>query len=242
MLGPSGKRYFLDKTPAYALVLPFLTRLYPRARYVVLTRHPLAVASSYASSFFDGDWRAANRFNPVVNRYVPAMARMLREPPAHMLQVGYESLVRDPRAELERLCQFLELEFQPEMLRYGEHYQGSRRGPGDPIRVDQHARAVDSYVDAWHAALAQDRERRAIAEEIVAGLDADDVRLWGYEHATLLPPESLDTRGVREARTRLNAHKIQRRIMLALKRDIRGRPHGKLVQRLRYYCNVLLRE
>ena len=34
------------------MVLPFLTRLYPRARYVVLTRHPLAVASSYANSFF----------------------------------------------------------------------------------------------------------------------------------------------------------------------------------------------
>ena len=40
---PPGKRFFLDKTPAYALVLPFLTKLYPQARYVVLTRHPLAV-------------------------------------------------------------------------------------------------------------------------------------------------------------------------------------------------------
>jgi len=42
-----GKRLFLDKTPAYALVLPFLTKLYPKARYVVLTRHQLAILSSY---------------------------------------------------------------------------------------------------------------------------------------------------------------------------------------------------
>ena len=42
-LAPAGKRLFLDKTPAYALVLPFLTKLYPQAKYVVLTRHPLAV-------------------------------------------------------------------------------------------------------------------------------------------------------------------------------------------------------
>src|SRR5262245_40499479 len=77
MLGPTGKRYFLDKTPAYALVLPFLTRLYPEAHYIVLTRHPLAVASSYADSFFEGDWRAAHAFNPIVNRYVPAIARLL---------------------------------------------------------------------------------------------------------------------------------------------------------------------
>ena len=35
-----GKPFFLDKTPANALVLPFIAKLYPRARYVVLTRHP----------------------------------------------------------------------------------------------------------------------------------------------------------------------------------------------------------
>ncbi len=43
MLSTSESSYFLDKTPANALVLPFLQRLYPDAKYVVLTRHPLAV-------------------------------------------------------------------------------------------------------------------------------------------------------------------------------------------------------
>ncbi len=45
-----GKRFFLDKTPAYALVLPFLTKLYPKAHYLVLTRHPLAILSSWVES------------------------------------------------------------------------------------------------------------------------------------------------------------------------------------------------
>ncbi|MEY4582595.1 MAG: hypothetical protein RL701_7298, partial [Pseudomonadota bacterium] len=113
MLQTSGKRYFLDKTPANALVLPFLTRLYPRAKYIVLTRHPLAIASSYANGFFDGDWRAANNFNPVVNRYVPAVARLLREPPQQLCQVGYEQLAREPERELARLFAFLDLENEP---------------------------------------------------------------------------------------------------------------------------------
>src|SRR5262249_57323458 len=39
-LAQPGKRLFLDKTPAYALVFPFLTKLYPQAKYVGLTRHP----------------------------------------------------------------------------------------------------------------------------------------------------------------------------------------------------------
>src|SRR5262249_50231499 len=42
-----GKRLFLDKPPPSARVMPFPARLYPAARYVVLTRHPLAVLSSY---------------------------------------------------------------------------------------------------------------------------------------------------------------------------------------------------
>jgi hypothetical protein len=53
MLSTSESSYFLDKTTANALVLPFLQRLYPDAKYVVLTRHPLAVFSSYANSFFN---------------------------------------------------------------------------------------------------------------------------------------------------------------------------------------------
>src|SRR4029077_4381811 len=91
-----GKRFFLDKTPAYALVLPFLTKLYPRARYVVLTRHPLAVLASYVDSFFDGDFKVAIEHNPILARYVPALAQMLRERPVPFAHVKYEELVRDP--------------------------------------------------------------------------------------------------------------------------------------------------
>ena len=63
----SKNLYFLDKTPANALVLPFLTKLYPKARYIVLTRHPAAIFSSYAESFFDGDYDAAVNFNPILS-------------------------------------------------------------------------------------------------------------------------------------------------------------------------------
>lgn len=240
MLDPSGKRYFLDKTPGYALVLPFLTRLYPDAHYVVLTRHPLAIASSYANSFFDGDWVTAHRFNPVVNRYVPAMADMMRAPPRHMLQISYEKLVQDPERELQRLCAFLALDFQPGMVEYGEHYKPPSAGRGDPITVQREARPVATSLDKWAGELASDPSKRALAEDIVASLDPSDVELWGFEHEALLPDELGAAAKPKKLKT--NSFILQRRIMLALKKDIRQRPHGKLVERLRYYCNVLLRE
>ena len=128
MLSKTDKRYFLDKTPAYSLVLPFLTKLYPEAHYVVLTRHPLAIMSSYANSFFDGDWHGANEFNPIVNRYVPAIARLLRDPTEHVLHVRYEQLVREPETELSRVFAFLDLPDEPGFAVRGVAGEGGGRG------------------------------------------------------------------------------------------------------------------
>lgn len=249
MLEPTGRRYFLDKTPAYALVLPFLRKLYPEARYVVLTRHPLAVMSSYANSFFDGDWRAANDYNPVVNRYVPAMARFLREPTDHVHHVGYEALVRDPATQLARVFQFLGLPNDPEAVNYGERFAGeasqAKAGSGDPIGVGAHSRPVDSSIEKWVAELRADPDKLLLAQLIVAKLDPQDVRTWGYEPSELFAPlERAPQNGRAPAyrRPKLNGFVLQRKVMLALKKDIARRPHGKVLARVRYYCNVLLRE
>jgi hypothetical protein len=249
MLAPSGRRYFLDKTPAYALVLPFLRKLYPEAHYVVLTRHPLAVMSSYANSFFDGDWIAANEFNPVVSRYVAAMARFLRAPAAHVHHVGYEQLVREPAAELARIFAFLGLPDQPEAVNYGANFAGeasqAKAGSGDPIGVGAHGRPVDSSIDKWVDELLADERKLQLAREIVGKLDPDDVRAWGYDRDQLFAPLAADEHNG-HARARVkpkwSSFVVQRRIMLALKKDIDQRPHGKLLKRVRYYCNVLLRE
>jgi hypothetical protein len=40
----------------------------------------------------------------------------------------------------------------------------------------------------------------------------------------------------------MSAYTLQRKVMLALKKDIHQRPHGALLKRVRYYCDVLLRE
>jgi hypothetical protein len=245
MLAPSGKRYFLDKTPANGLVLPFLTKLYPDAHYVVLTRHPLAVASSYANSFFDGDWHAATHFNPIANRYVPALARLLRDRPRHVLQVGYEQLVRDPAGELAKLFEFLGLPNEPNAVNYGEHFEPARAGMGDPITVQDQTRPVDTSIDKWVPELLNDPRKLELANEIVAALDADDVRAWGFDKAELLRPvEAARASGQSGQYTppKSNNYIWQRRVMLALKRDIRKRPHGKVLEKVRYYCNVLLRE
>ncbi|MDH5673918.1 MAG: sulfotransferase [Myxococcales bacterium] len=244
MLDKSGRRYFLDKTPAYALVLPFLRKLYPQARYVVLTRHPLAVMSSYANSFFNGDWQAALDFNPIVARYVPALAHFLSDPPAHVHHVRYERLVSDAAGELSKIFAFLGLEDAPEAVNYGEHFE-AKKGMGDPITVGTQSRPVESSLDKWVGELVADADKLALAERIIAGLDPGDVRRWGDDPDRLLDPvqAARDAGGLPPyKKPRTNNYILQRKLMLALKKDIDQRPHGKLIRRVRYYCNVLLRE
>jgi len=235
-----GKRRFVDKTPAYALVWPFLTRLYPEAKYVVLTRHPLAVFSSYAQSFFNGDWRAAHAFNPVVERYVPALAELLRQRPVPLIHVPYERLVASPERELERVFAFLGLEHEPEAVNYQRAEM--KAGMGDPINVDRRQRPTTSSVHKWAAELGADPRKRALAEQMLARVSDDDLRDWGAPRESLWEPLR-EVGGKPPPKPVLNSYTLQRRVMLALRRGVHARPQGeRLVRRLRYYCDVLLRD
>jgi hypothetical protein len=242
MLAPSGRRYFLDKTPAYATVLPFLTRLYPQAKYIVLTRHPLAVMSSYANSFFVGNWQEAQAFNPVLERYVPAMAKMLREASVPLLQVAYEKLVASPESELERIFTFLGLPHEPDAVNYKKKGQ-AKEGMGDPIGVKKHDRPTTESVEKWVPELLSDESKLALAREIIARLSDEDLQSWGYPRDSVF--EALaqgNGAGKLPKPPVFSKYVFQRRVMLALKKDIASRPHGKLIKRVKYYCDVLLRE
>lgn len=238
-----GKPLFLDKTPANGLILPFLTKLYPRARYIVLTRHPAAVFSSYANSFFDGDFEAARRFNPILNRYVPAMARFIRERAVPLIQVGYEQLVQNPEAEMERVCDFLGLQFEPGMIDYGAHEHDSK-GLGDPVNVNRHTRPVTESVEKWAAELAGDARKLNIVRDMVAAIDDADLATWAFPRATLFAPVEAAGRsgGLRPSRRPpLDRFQLQRKLLLRLRRNIQHNAFGRAVKRVRFFCDVLLR-
>jgi len=237
-----GKRLFLDKTPAYALVLPFLTRLYPRARYVVLTRHPLAVLSSYVESFFDGDYAVAVAHNPILARYVPALARMVRERPVPLVHVRYEELVRDPETHFRRICEYLGVPFEAEAITYGDSGEAPK-GLGDPTGVARHSRPVTSSVSKWAAEIAANPSTLALVSRLVDELDPLDLDTLGYPRARIV--EQLEAaRGApvpvkRDAPLR---YRLERRLLVGLRRNIHHNALGRALKRLRFALDVVLRE
>jgi hypothetical protein len=244
LLAGSGARLLLDKTPAYALVLDFAARLYPGARYVVITRHPLAVWSSVVESFFAGDHEVAHAHNPLLERYVPAIARFLREKPVPLVHLRYEDLVAEPEAQLQRICEHLSIPFEPGMVDYGESASGAKRpaaGLGDPMNVAQETRPTTRSVDKWAREMAHDPAKLAQAGEILARLLDEDLETWGYERKVLEADLAAAQPAGRRKRRPATRYVLQRRLLVLLRRNIHQNAFGRLVRRIREVCDVLLR-
>ena len=242
LAGASQKRLFLDKTPAYALVLPFLFTLYPKAHYVVLTRHPLAVLTSYVESFFDGDWQVAVSHNPILQRYVPALARVLRDRPVPLVHVVYEQLVRDPETHFRRVCDHLGIPFEARAIEYGE--QGDApKGLGDPTGVQKHTRPVTSSVSKWAAEIAANPQALQVTAKVLDELDPADLDTLGYPRADMVAQlEKARGAPVPVKRDAPTSYALQRKALVALRRNIHTNALGRVLKRLRFALDVVLRE
>lgn len=242
----SGKSVCLDKTPAYALVLPFIAKVFPDAHYIVLTRHPLAMFSSFANSFFDGEYQVAHSHNPIIARYVPALAAFIRQTEVPMLHVRYEDLVRDPQDWFQRICDHVGIPFEPDAIDYGKKQDETprREGLGDPIGVNKHDRPTTASVKKWAKELAADPAKLAMMQGIISQVDPDDLATIGYPPDTLWQP--LEEAGENLApppKPSLDRYRLQRKAIMTLRAQARkGGAFRKTLEKVRLATDVLLRE
>ena len=244
MLGSAknGERYFLDKTPANSLLLPFLGKLYPRAKYIVLTRHPAAIFASYAESFFDGDYAAAADFNPILARYIPAMARFLRQTVVPFTHVRYEELVTDPEATLKKVSTYLDIPFEPDALNYKKR-DVVGKGLGDPVGVKKHDRPVASSIETWGAEFAANRVRYEVVARQIAMVEPADLATWGYPLETFWKPmEDADPANWKPRKIELDRFQRQRRALRWARRMAKETAVGGAMEKVRFGLEVVLRE
>ncbi|MEC7984392.1 MAG: sulfotransferase [Myxococcota bacterium] len=240
ILMQTDKRYFLDKTPANALVLPFIQRVYPRAKYIVLTRHPAAILSSYAHSFFDGDYHAAHTFNPILSRYIPVLSDLIRSGMSNVQVVSYEQVVREPENTLAKLSEFMNISFEADALNYQK--ESVSEGLGDPIGVQKHQRPVTNSVDKWVAEFRDNAFPKSIVDAQLKGVSDIALETFGYPIDSLWDALSTGEEGQAPRPSgSINRYQLERKILVALRRDIHRRPHGRLVRKVRRFCDILLR-
>lgn len=148
-----GKPRWGDKRPAYAGFIGVMFDLWPAAQFVNLVRDPRgAVASTLRTDWDPEEVRlpsAIATWEQSVQR-VDRHARRLR--PDQLLDVRYEDLVREPAAELRRICVFAGLRADDEAIeqmitekRSGQFREGWHERLNEPISTGP--------IDSWREKL-----------------------------------------------------------------------------------------
>lgn len=157
-----AKSVIVNKTPSDAFRWRRIVECWPDARFIYLLRHPAAIADSWSRARPDV---STERVVGTVRPYMRAVenARTNRDG----LTVRYEDLTVDPERELRRICQFIDVDYEPAMVDYGQRDHGSfKPGLGD-------------WSDRIRSGKVQPAERLPSRDEIPRGL-VDLTKKWGY--------------------------------------------------------------
>lgn len=170
----SGKLRWGDKTPPYVRIIPQLATIFPGARFICLIRDGRDVAKSFQSLRVYGksvrqntiEWLEANRWE---------RKWLASEHASSMLRVRYENLVVDPEATLRRICEFIGVPFEPQMLAWQDSVK--RLVPKRELHVHEKLARTTSHDDVarWKREMS---DREVFMAEAFMGRD---LRRLGYE-------------------------------------------------------------
>lgn len=170
----TDKNRFLDKTPRYAYFIPELYETFPRAKYIFLFRHPLAVLSSIARNWSAGKPPRPRDDLDVVPELLLEGRELLGD---QAITVHYESLVTAPQETLQSICEYLELPFEDSISNYNA--QNKPWETGDQIIYTQKGLSIEA-MNAWKDHL---KEHRLWTHSIdyLNFLGKDCVEQMGYD-------------------------------------------------------------
>jgi hypothetical protein len=185
LLARAGKDTFVDKTPRYHHILPFVEAVFPNAKKIFLNRNPLDMIASCKLEWnksvgeLIGEPLTPFSFDYTVG--LQTLALRYRSQGERVFVMQYEALVENPTAEVSRLCEALGLGYEPRMISYAEsrdlmrHYAASRMG--DRRLLDHRAPHTQS-IGRWQRDLAPEEVSR-----VLLALGSDLFVSLGYPHA-----------------------------------------------------------
>jgi hypothetical protein len=163
-------KIWIDHTPANIQFAGLLTELFPEARFINIIRDGRAVAASVMPL----DWgantidRAACSWVEDISCGIAAESALGKD---RVLDVRYEDLVRETQITLEKICHFLNLQYQPRMI-----HGGGFKVPG--YTIQQHSMLGSEpdakRVNAW------ERKLNARKIEIFESIAGELLSYHGY--------------------------------------------------------------
>jgi len=175
--------YFLDKTPRYALICAEIMQAIPDARHVFLWRNPLAIIASLIETWGKGKWVIfyfqIDLFDGLAN-----LISVYEQNRDHSVALRYEDFLADSENEMNRLCDYLELEAGSEMLK--NFSDVSFKGiQGDPTGRQAYSSLRSEPLDKWKRVL-NNPWRKAWCRRYLKWIGKDRLQVMGYDLDALL--------------------------------------------------------
>ena len=186
-----GKARYGDKTPGYIQEMRRIERVLPEARFVHIIRDGRDVSLSHMRMNWGPETfeQSARLWRNRIRR-----TRKMAKTTKHYMEIHFEDLVQDTEGVLRRVCDFVELEFDPVMLDYHERAEGRlaekartlprKNRPDQPAeaRIASHKLANEppraDRIGMWRERMTPEQ---VVEYEAIAG---DMLTIMGYEVST----------------------------------------------------------
>lgn len=176
-----GKKIFVDKTPRYYLIMPFIHRVFPRARYLLLLRNPMDVAASMKNTWsFDLRHEFEHKQDALgsvdLNYGLRQMMSFACHPEHPAFFIRYEDLVRNPAKEMTKV--FVNLGVRPTSELHFDvaHSSFATSSVGDRSIIGTHSPHQKS-IDGWKRTF-----DKSELQPIIQGIGPKMMQDLGYGH------------------------------------------------------------
>ena len=114
-----GAEIWGDKTPLNTLYLPWISKIFPRAKYIHIIRDGRDVVASYLKAgLIDNIEDACFRWNESIRI---ALKFSRSRSAAQYMDLSYEDMVNHPEEQIKRICGFLQVDYEAGMLERGKN-------------------------------------------------------------------------------------------------------------------------
>ena len=203
-----GNKILVDKTPSYPLDIEILKRAeadFENAKYIHLTRHPYATIYSFLEAKLEKNFFRYE--SPFTRRELAELIwlvchqnilEFLKEIPAErQYRLKFEDLVSQPETHVKEICQFLNVDYNVNMLK---PYQGKRMTDG----VTEKSQMVGDFKFYLHKKIenkAADRWKRVHSEDFLSDITWELGEELGYERIEETRGDDFQTRSKHESLT-----------------------------------------
>ena len=177
----NNKRIFIDKTPRYYEVASDLIKIFPKAKFIVIYRHPLAVLNSILNTWVKQDIEKLFFYSRDLLIGPKKLSTFASEHHDRICLVKYEEIVRSPEIQIKNICEYIGIDYLSEIINYNSNVNWTY---GDKNFKEKKVPDIIS-IDSWKTQLT-DKRTANFSHYYLKELGEDIFNTLGYDFSSAL--------------------------------------------------------